>query len=193
MVIRSFIITIIVSTITFFMTGIPFQMQRFVAYFITWFLYFIGVNLLIEIIANVFHPSNDISLLIGNLLSIFLISASNYFYPPDDASTMVKFNEHISFLFPIFNMLVLSIYGLDRCPLGTVSSKLKRFYITDHDAFSNQIILASIHILIYNLLWFLILKYKKNFIFQYFNLKKYIRQKIRTWMIEIRAIKAKEI
>ena len=68
----------------------------------------------------------------------------------------------ISFEMPIINALVISLYGMDRCPGNSLSLKLESFEMNDRHSLLWQILQIVIHLILYKLICLLVLIYKNN-------------------------------
>ena len=118
-------------------------------------------------IGTIIYPDNvKLSLLFSMLIFVCLIIFSNTLVPLKEVSLSVKWISWLSFVRYGSELLLIYIYGFNRCKTGYISGVLFSHSLDSHDFWPNLFKLMIIHILL-KLLTLIILIIKSNNIFDH--------------------------
>ena len=158
----SFIYATIIATPNYFLTNQPAEIKRFLAYLFVWYLIVLVFNTLGHVVTLLLYPYSTVCLIFGLFGSGTTILLSNFAIFKSEQSIPYKYLTEIVFEHPMLNSLILTLYGLDRCPDNTVSLKLESYEMNDTNSLLWQILLIVLHLIIYKLLCLLILLFKSD-------------------------------
>ena len=161
-IIWSFICAIIITVISYYLTNQPRQTDRFCIYLFVWYLITLLFNTIGHVITLLLYPYSTICLLVGLFSPCITIIYSNFAILRREQVFPYKYMSDTLFEKPMFNALIITLYGMDRCPSNSISLKLESYEMNDRHSLLWQILQISIHLVLYKLICLLILVYKSD-------------------------------
>ena len=157
-----FIDAIIYAMMTYYFTNQPRRFLRFMVYFTIIYLTTILFTAMGQMIALLFYPFSTLGLSVGFFCPSYFIHFTNFTIVESEQIFPFNYMTRFCPLQPLINSMVISIYGLDRCPPITISPRLVSYKMNETHSLLSQIIHIFIHIIIYKLICLLIMLYKSK-------------------------------
>ena len=158
----SFICTIFIATTSYHVTNQPKQANRFLAFIFIWFVSHSMMNALGQMITLIIYPNAKLSILIGFSVPAFLIMMTNFLILRADQVSPYKYMSDLSYEMFMHNSLVSCIYGMDRCPIMSISLTLESYNINHRHFFFSNIIKIFLNLLIFKFISLVALLYKNR-------------------------------
>ena len=168
----SLICATIIAIISYYLTNQPRQTDRFIAYSLVWYLIILFFNAFGHVITLLFYPYTILCLLIALFGSMITVTLTNFFVLKSHHNIPYSYLTDSLFEIRMHNALVLTLYGLDRCPDHTLSLKLESYNINKTHSLFWQILIVIIYLVFFELLCLLTLLYKQDMSMIIFNLAK---------------------
>ena len=156
----SFICATLIATISYHVTNQPKQTNRFLAFILSWILSHSLFNAFGHMITLLLYPNAILSIFIGFSVPSVLILFTNYLLLKDDQASPFRYMSEILMEMFIHNSLISCIYGMDRCPIMTISIKLESYKLNHAHSFLTNIIKIFITIVIIKFMCLITLFYK---------------------------------
>ena len=160
--IMSLIYATSIAIISYYMTNQPAQTDRFIAYSTAWYLIMLIFNALGHVFTLIFYPYSSLCLLIGIFMPLSTMMLSNFIILRSEQTFPYTFMSDILFNMPMHNALVITLYGLDKCPGHTISLKLESYQLNKRHSLLWQMMIMIMHLMFWKSICLLILIYKND-------------------------------
>ena len=119
-------------------------------------------NTISHMLTLLLYPYSTVAFLLGMFIPSSTIIFTSFTELRSEQSIPYYYLSDILFESHMLNSLIITLYGLDRCPDNTVSLKLESYEMNATNSLLWETLLTVLHLVIYKLLCLLLLLYKSD-------------------------------